>query len=162
MSGSSKNVEVQLGAMRQIMKALAPLDKDGQEAVLAWVDSQLGRVASSDRGKSAQSGNASNAQATARQGTVSTVAQKLGASSCRTLLLAAAAHLSLYQGKENFTRDELIACVKEARGWKADYSNQMATQIKRLLDAGSLFEKSRDIFSLSDGTLKSIEAKLAS
>jgi hypothetical protein len=148
------------------MEAIRPLKKDAQIAVLDWVDTQLGRSRSGDRaGAESSRQRAPNGKDSAgverRPGTVSTVAQKLGANSARLLLLAAGAHLSIYQGKDSFTRGELVACAKEARGWKVEYSNQMALNITRMLDSGVLFEKSRDVFSLSDASLKEMESKLA-
>jgi hypothetical protein len=90
------------------------------------------------------------------------VAQKLSAKSARDLFLAAAAHLSLYQGKDSFTRDELIACAKEARGWKSDYSNRIATSVTRMLEAGTLFERSKNVFSLSADKLAELDGALKS
>jgi len=140
------------------------LKKEEQSAVLDWVDAQIGRIharGSVGASEQASPGTRGELRAPLRPGTVSAVAQKLGATSCRALLTAAAAYLSIFQGKESFTRDELIACAKGARSWKADYTNQMATNITRMLDAGVLFEKAKDDFSLSDGELKSLEIKLS-
>lgn len=150
--------ELQLTAMRTVMEALKPLNEIGREAVLAWVDSQLGR-----KHQRNQAGEASPAAVSApiRQGTVSVVAQKIGAKSARDLLLAAAAHLTLYQGKDSFSKDDLVACAKDARNWKADYSNQMASNMKRMLDAGTLFEKAKNLFSLSSDALADIEERLS-
>lgn len=89
------------------------------------------------------------------------VAQKLGAQSARELLLAAAAHLTAYQGKDSFTKAELVERAREARNWKSNHSNQIPINIRRMLDAGELFEKARDVFSLSEATLNDIEARLA-
>jgi hypothetical protein len=85
----------------------------------------------------------------------------MGVKSSRDLLLAAAAHLTLYRGKDSFTKEELVACAKEARNWKADYSSQTAFNIKRMSDAGVLFERARDVFSLSDEALRDVEGRLA-
>jgi hypothetical protein len=166
MTNDVEDYEKQLDAMRKVMEALKPLEKDAQRVVLDWVDIQVGRVgggnmAGAEPHRQPAANTGASPRAAARPGTVSTVAQKLGANTCRSLLSAAAAHLSIYQGKESFTRDELIACAKEARSWKADYSNQMATNITRMLDSGVLFEKAKDVFSLSDDELKNLETKLA-
>jgi hypothetical protein len=149
--------EAQLTAMRTVMEALASLDEPAQRAVLAWVASQLGLSKSAANAVLADAPK----HTAKREGTVSVVAQKIGAKSARDLLLAAAAHLTLYQGKERFTKEELVECAKEGRGWKADYSNQMAFNIKRMSDAGTLFEKSKDVFSLSDQALADLEGRLA-
>jgi hypothetical protein len=155
----SMEYEKQLAAMRTVMEALSPLEDIDRKAVWNWVSGQLG-LASVPAAPTATAGvTATNRSA--RQGTVSVVAQKLGVSSARELLLAAAAHLTLYQDKEVFTKDELIACAKEARSWKAPYANQMAVNIRRMCDAGTLFEKTKDVFSLSDESLADVEGRLS-
>lgn len=155
--------EKQLTAMKTVMEVLAPLEDADKKAVWNWVSAQLGL---SQHHLTSQAVNAAGGAAGAtqgaalRQGTVSVVSQKLGVKSARDLLVAAAAHLTLYQGKENFTKEELVACAKEARSWKAAYTNQMALNIKRMCDSGVLFEKSRDIFSLSDASLADVEERI--
>jgi hypothetical protein len=96
-----------------------------------------------------------------REGTVNTAVTKLGANSCRTLLVAAAAYLVLYRGKEKFTRDELISCAREARMWKSDYGVQTSVNVIRMCDAGELIEKSKDVFDLSQKKLAELEGKLS-
>lgn len=160
MPQDTAGYEAQLEAMRAVMQALKPLDEEGREAVLAWVDGQVGRrkapVASPapGLGRGAERG-------TRREGTVSAVAQRIGAKSARDVLMAAATYLTLYQGKDSFTKEELVACAKEARGWKADYSNQIAINIKRMLDASTLLEKAKDVFSLSEAMEAEMQEKLA-
>jgi hypothetical protein len=159
MSEQIADYEVQLQAMRAVMAALTPLDTKGREAVLQWVDSQLGRQKT--EAVTPEGLVPIPREGRVREGTVSVVAQRLGAKSARDLLLAAAVHLTLFQGKESFTRDELVACAKDARGWKADYSTQIAINIKRMLGAGTLFEKARDVFSLAEATEKEMQTKMA-
>ena len=151
--------EAQLSAMRVVMEALTPLDESGRTAVLGWVNSQLGIRADASPKSTPDSSSMRNPST--REGTVSVVAQKIGAKSARDLLLAASAHLTLYQGKDTFSKDDLVTCAKEARSWKANYSNQMAVNIKRMSDAGTLFEKAKDIFGLSDSALADLEQRLA-
>lgn len=150
--------EVQLAAMRSVMKALSALDEEARESVLVWVDSQFGRRGVSSTVRPVAVGLTPTPQ---REGTVSVVAQKMAAKSARDLLLAAAAHLTLYQGKDGFSKEDLVACAKDARNWKASYSNQMALNIKRMLDAGTLFERAKNLFSLSSEALADVERKFA-
>lgn len=153
--------EDQLTAMRVVMEAVGKLDEKSRESVLNWVDQQFGRRSSSaSRSSQSQIDQPSSSIGQRREGTVNVVAQKLNAQSARELFLAAAAHLTLYQGKDSFSRDELIGCAKEARGWKADYSNRMATSITRMLDAGTLFEKSKNLFCLSAEKIAELEGTL--
>jgi hypothetical protein len=155
--------EAQLVAMRTVMEALGPLDEGARESVLVWVTTQLGikQLGIQKNENASKQIETPQAHNGTRQGTVSVVAQKLGAQSARDLLVAAATHLTAYQGKDSFTRDELVACAKDARNWKANYSNQIAINIKRMSDAGVLFEKARDVYSLSEATLKDVEERLA-
>lgn len=150
--------EKQLTAMKTIMEALVVLEDSDKRAVLSWVNAQVGF---SPPSKSSPEGLMPGvAPPATRQGTVNVVANKLGVKSARDLLTAAAAHLTLYQGKDTFTKDELVSCAKEARGWKVAYRSQMAMNIKRMADAGTLFEKTRDVFSLSDAGIAEIEERL--
>jgi hypothetical protein len=160
MADDTEGYEVQLEAMRLVIQALKPLDEEGREAVLTWVDSQFGRKAKSTPGKPSQHAT-DGAPVNKREGTVSMVSQKIGAKSARDLLLAAAAHLTLFQGKESFSKEELIACAKDARGWKSAYSSQMAVNINRMIKADVLFEKSKNLFSLSETSEAEMQAKLS-
>lgn len=155
--------EAQLTAMKTIMEVLGPLDGAAQESVLAWVTAQLGikPVSSARHSSNTPDATAARTGNGHRSGTVNMVAQKLGAQSARELLLAAAAHLTAYQGKDSFTKAELVERAREARNWKSNHSNQIPINIRRMLDAGELFEKARDVFSLSEATLNDIEARLA-
>lgn len=157
MPEESTEYEAQLAAMRSVMEALKPLDEQARISVLDWVDRQLGRRQS--RSEPIENKRVGQRSAV-REGTVSVVAQKIGAKSARDLFLAAATHLTLYQGKDNFTKEELVACAKEGRGWKVEYSNQIAMNITRMLNAGVLFEKARNVFSLSEASLTEMEEKI--
>jgi hypothetical protein len=158
MSEKPTDFEAQLDAMRAVMEALKPLDDQARESVLAWVDRQLGRAATQAAPKAGMAKLES--PSVLREGTVSVVAQKIGAKSARDLLLAGAAHLTLFQGKDSFTRDELVGCAREARGWKVEYSNQMSINMTRMLNAGVLFERAKNVFSLSDSALANMESKI--
>ncbi len=152
--------EIQLAAMRAVMEALKPLDETARAAVLGWVNGQLG-IQVKPLFQPASPGLPAAERVPKREGTVSVVAQKIAAKSARDLLLASAAHLTLYQGKDRFSKDELVACAKEARSWKSSYSNQMALNIKRMSDAGILLEKTKDVFGLADATLTAMEERLS-
>jgi hypothetical protein len=158
MSEKTVDFEAQLVAMRAVMEALTPLDQQAREAVLEWVDRQLGRVPTHSQAKTGKA--KTEPRDTLREGTVSMVAQKISAKSARDLFLAAAIHLTLFQGKDAFTREELVACAKEARGWKVEYSNQIAMNITRMLNAGELFERARNVFSLSESSLAAAEENM--
>jgi hypothetical protein len=156
----------ELSAMSQSYQAIAPLDADAQARVLAWLTGKLGlkTLLSPQQAASAQRNGHSQSDVTetrVREGTVSNVTIKLGADSCRTLLISAAAFLSIYRVKESFSRDEWLICAKEARMWKSDYSVQTSINIKRLLESQFIFEKGKDMFAISLDKLKELETKLA-
>jgi hypothetical protein len=157
--------EIQLSAMRAVMEALDPLDEAAREAVFVWVGTQLGisnklNLSGAPNGAEVQTPLVGSRPTVAREGTVNVVAQKLGTNSARDLLLAAACHLTLYQHKDSFTREELIFCAKQARAWKASYSAQMSINIRRMSDASILFEKARGVFSLSDDSLAEAKQRI--
>jgi hypothetical protein len=152
--------------MASVYKSLKSLDNaELQQQVVDWVIDRLGLNAAATRknvGRSAESDErlARGNESASREGTVDNVVRKIGANSCRTLLLAAAAYLVLYQGKEKFTREELVACAKGARLWKADYGTQTSVNINRMCDSDELFEKSKDVYGLSPKKMAEVEQKL--
>lgn len=156
----------ELVAMGQVFSAIKDLDAEAQLRVLDWVEVRLGlnrgvRQAADPVDPPQEQRVRKLAEKTqTREGTVNTVVQKLGANSCRTALLAAAAHLVFYQGKEKFSREELVATAKEARIWKSDYVNQLSLNITRMCDAGELVEKGKDVYDLSQKKLAELEPKL--
>ena len=159
-----KDYAVELRAMGSVMEALAPLNREAQVSVLHWVATKLGLEWRTGEAIEVEvdggDGAARNAAGSVRGGTINTVVSKLGADSCRTVLIAAAVHLTLFQGKDAFTRSELVALAKSAKVWKADYTNQTSTMIGRLADAGTLVEKSKDSYFLSDAAAAEYRATL--
>ena len=160
----------ELAAMAQVLRVLEGLgDGEARQRVLNWVSKRLGmsdalgatahRHGPGVEGRQGGEGRGSPG-ASLRDGTVNAVALKLGAESCRKLLLVAAAFLSLYRERERFTRKDLIACAKEARAWRSDYTSQTSVNINRMCDADELIEKSKDSYSLSHKKLTELEAKL--
>lgn len=154
----------ELKAMGAVLEALAHLEPSVQARVLQWVATKLQiefQPAPRSTGRLQSDSEISRPAKPSKEGTVSSVAIKLGADSCRTLLITAAAHITLYQGKDTFTRAEWINCAKDARPWKADYNSQIPTIIGRLLTSGFIFEKSKDVFSVSEKDLAELEQRLA-
>lgn len=160
---AEKDYALELQAMGALMEALEPLSDDARKRVLNWVSDKLGlaeepikHVGQTD--ETSQSGGRSGGSRPV--GTINTVASKLGADSCRTVLIASAVHLTLVQGKDAFTRAELVGLAKQAKVWKADYTNQVSTMIGRLADAGVLVEKAKDTYFLSDASTGQYRAAL--
>lgn len=73
---------------------------------------------------------------------------KLSANTGRKILQAAAYHLTLNDGKDAFSRDDLSARAREAREWKSDYGNQQATNIARMVKAGEIIERASGVYTV--------------
>ena len=148
----------ELEAMSSMLAKLSALsDAEMQARVVNWTAVRLGLLGEVRAPRT--SGSPASVEPV-REATITTVAARLNVKSCRDLLVAAAAHLSLYQGKERFSRSDWVACAKEAKQWKVDYSVQTATAIGRLLNAGFVNETAKDVFSVTDDQLKNVEARL--
>lgn len=165
---SATDYASELNAMGAIMEALSSLDRASQESVLTWVLAKLEFELPIPAGDSRATESSEHSpgfireiQKQNRPGTINTVAAKIGADSCRTILIAAALHLTLYQSKDAFSRAELVGLARSAKVWKSDYTNQTSTMIGRLADAGALVEKGKDMYFLSDGTVAEYNPALA-
>lgn len=164
-----KGYAAELQAMGAVMEALAKLDRESQESVLKWVldklELELGGADDEDRTPELRddgnAGSLRHSMGQTRAGTINTVASKIGADSCRTILIAAALHLSLFQGRDAFSRTELVGLARSAKVWKADYTNQTSTMISRLADAGILVEKAKDSYFLSDTAIAEYNVAVA-
>lgn len=152
-----QNGDPELLAMGSVLSALSTLDKGAQERVLGWIAGKLGL----QEVREIRNNTDMTVNRPLREGTINTVCSRLEVKSCRDLFIAAAIHLSLYQGKDRFGRSDWVACVKEARCWKSDYSAQMSTTITRLHNSGFVNETAKDVYCVADEELKAIEARLA-
>ena len=92
---------------------------------------------------------------------INSVIAKLGGGSCRAILLASAAQLTFIQGKERFSREEIVALAKEASAYKRDYSSQTARDFSRLVKSGEFIENAKDIFCLSDEKRAELASRLS-
>jgi hypothetical protein len=149
MSNEIQN-DPELVAMSKALEALSPLESDARTRVINWIANKL------DITPSAISANARQVESTSatREGTINTVAVRMGVKSCRELMVAAAVHLTLYQGKDRFSRADWVGCAKEAKQWKTDYTVQTSTQISRLLSSGFVNETAKDIYVVPDEQIK--------
>ena len=145
---TKKDYAAELQAMGAIMEALTPLERGAQIGVLGWVLDRLdlglsvtGKKEGPEEEGSLDQQEERSAVPQKRAGNINTVVSKLGSDSCRTLLIAAAVHLTLFQGKDFFSRTELVALARSAKVWKDDYANQTSTMIGRLADAVVLGQK---------------------
>jgi hypothetical protein len=93
-------------------------------------------------------------QAALQQGMNSYVA-KFNADSARKIIEVAAIHLSLCDGLDSFTKEQIFARARQSREWKADYSNQQSIAINRMVKAGEMTERAGGSYCIPT---KSLEA----
>jgi len=90
---------------------------------------------------------------------VTTIARKLGASSGRDLMIAAALKLSLKEG--TFSRKTLLGEMKTASTYyKGRYSQQMTKELQRACKAGALNHVGGTDYSMPDEKKTDLLAKL--
>lgn len=156
------NADPELSAMSSVLSALEPLDQEAKARVISWVSSKLdiAQTYADRREGHAYSEKMQESLGQRREGTINTVCAKLGARSCREVLVAAAAHLALYEGRERFSRAEWIGRAKEAKNWKNEFSAQMSTGISRLLNNGFVNETAKDQFALTDDQIRDLASKI--
>jgi hypothetical protein len=147
----------ELIAMTQILEALKPLAPDEKARVIHWLAQKHGSALPPFPKPTPHGENAGMT----REGTINTVAVRLGVKSCKDLMVAAAVHLTLYQGKDRFSRADWVACAKDAKQWKTDYSVQTSTVINRLLSAGFVNETTKDTYVVPDEQMQVFEGKLS-
>lgn len=92
---------------------------------------------------------------------VNSVAKKLAAKTGPQVAEAAAAALQIYDGKQTFTRGELLDTMKKAT---MHYKDSMAGNLTKILDTlvGTRFNQVSDgVYSLSADAYADLESKLA-
>lgn len=96
------------------------------------------------------------------QGTTATIAAKLGVRSGPDLIIAAAAKLTLVEGKGLFNRREILAAMKEATGiYKKTYLDNLIGYLSRVVQQQKLVEVSADNYALDQNLKTELGAKLA-
>jgi hypothetical protein len=92
---------------------------------------------------------------------VGTIATKLNASSGPDLVVAAAAYLTLVQGKDTFSRKEILTAMKEATN---HYADTMSGNLTRILAStvsdNKIIERSTDVYALTAATRIQMEGLL--
>ncbi|MGP8231231.1 MAG: hypothetical protein ACLQL2_01000 [Methylovirgula sp.] len=93
--------------------------------------------------------------------TAKSIASKLGVDSGTTLAYAAAAALSLMQGREQFSRQNLHDEMKTATGfYKQTYGSNLSNYIDTLTRQGTLIEVAKDVFTVKSAELDAMRSKL--
>ncbi|MCB1838859.1 MAG: hypothetical protein KDI61_01170 [Alphaproteobacteria bacterium] len=94
------------------------------------------------------------------EGTTNSIASAIGCKSGPDLIKAASLQLTLVQGKEKFTRRELIAEMKTSTYHKETYIRNLGSYLKTLFK-DFLNESSKDTFSIKPAALEQYRSQLA-
>ena len=95
-------------------------------------------------------------------GTVTAIAAKMGVKKGPELIIAAATKLNVVDGRDRFSRDELIAAMKSASSYyKKSYLSNLSAQLKTLLDNGRLTEPATDHYTLTASEVQQVSGRLA-
>lgn len=96
------------------------------------------------------------------QGTTGSLAAKLGVKSGPDLIIAAAAQLTFVQGKEKFTRKDVMSEIKEASAYyKSSYGSNLTTYLNGLVKDGTFLETSKGVYALSANKATQIKSSFA-
>lgn len=93
---------------------------------------------------------------------VSTIATRIRAKTGPELAIAAAAHLTLVQSKDRFSRQEILFYMKNAPGiYKKTFSNNLGSSLQRLVGSQRLNEVAVGRYALSATEKHRVETALA-
>jgi hypothetical protein len=91
----------------------------------------------------------------------STAATKMGCRSGSDLALAAAAALVIGEGKDSFSRSDLLESMRAAKAhYKASYANNLSKYLTTLVKSGDLLDHGGDKYGLQDSKRTELEQKL--
>ncbi|CCJ07177.1 hypothetical protein [Methylocystis sp. SC2] len=92
----------------------------------------------------------------------STIASRLDAKGAQKVVLAAAAHLQLIEGKESFSRQELLTDMKTATmHYKATMSSNLSNTLQTMVSQGAINQISADAYSLTETKHAELERLVA-
>lgn len=91
-----------------------------------------------------------------------TIASRMKVKNAPDLAMAAAAHLTLAQGKEEFSRSELHKSMKSAKTYyKSNMVSNLSANVKSLVNQGRLNETATDTYALTAASRTEMEKLLA-
>jgi hypothetical protein len=94
--------------------------------------------------------------------TTNAIAAKLDCTTGADLIIAAAAHLTLVEKLQTFSRQQILKEMKSASGYyKKSYSNNLSQSLDSLIRNEKLLENSENIFSLKSSVRVELERQLA-
>ena len=156
-------IELKLGDIQFAGEAEASWLEKQLDKVLAYVDT----AGSEGSPKGGTKGQIKTAQQKTKHfaGTTASVAAKLGckAGVAKDVITAAAAQLTLVEGKESFTRAELLSGAKSATAYyKKSVANNLTNTLTGLVKSGDFTEISTGTYSLSAHKREELGKRLAS
>jgi len=93
--------------------------------------------------------------------TTATVAAKLDAKTGTDVAMAAAAKLALVDSQDEFSRDDLLTEMKNAKGfYKKTHSGNLSAHLNSLVKQGKLHEVSADRYSIPQSVKSNMEQLL--
>lgn len=91
-----------------------------------------------------------------------TIATLMKVSTAPELIMAAAAKLTFSEGKQKFTRQEIVTAMREAPGYfKDSYMGNLSKSLKSLTTSDKLRLVATDTYSISNAEKQSLGASLA-
>lgn len=95
------------------------------------------------------------------QGSINTIATKLGVDSGPDLILATMAHFTFVQGKDTIDRKEIIREMKGATMYyKPSYISNLSAALAGLVKSGAVNEIRSGVYALAAGTRTRFEERL--
>jgi len=96
------------------------------------------------------------------KGTVKTIAAKMKANTGPDLALAAAAQMTLVEGRDSFSRKQILETMKKAAGYYKDsFGSNLGQTLINLVKKQRLHEVSKDTYSLPQEVREELEVQLA-
>jgi hypothetical protein len=94
--------------------------------------------------------------------TTGSIAAKLSANSGTDLVLASAGRLALVEGRDTYTRQDLLTEMKTAAGYyRTTYSNNLSSYLQTLVRDGKLVETAANTFALAATARAELSSRLA-
>ena len=107
-------------------------------------------------------GNGQAGQTGGGVGTVSTFAAKLSVASGPDLVLAALLQAAKVGGNASLKRKDILAAMQTAKShYKASYSNNLSSSLKKLVKSKDINEVAADEYALSTAKMTELETQVA-
>lgn len=153
----------ELEALQAIDLAFSGLDDAAKARTLHWLMAKYPVVPAPVASNRPNVGPSVEAQPRGTQFTMTAraVATTLGADNGADLVQAAAAFLTVVQGRETFSRQELLEAMKSATGFfKPTYRKSLSGFLESLCKKNVLIEVSSDAYAIKAGALSQISQRL--